>query len=399
MEKTQTSLGNLGGNELNDSQKRKRPAFTLVELLVVIAIIGVLIALLLPAVQAAREAARRMQCSNNFKQIGIALHNYHDTQESFPSSGKKFGNYNETYAAGTPTGWAGGYTGLHCFNTTVDLLPYMEQSARYDEMLNYAKNATSYDALTQRRTSLTEKMSAILCPSDRNIALPGYSGADPSLARSSIVYSMGDGMGNTEVAYFYYTQVPTTRQPQDRGMFHLYHFKPISACIDGTSNTVAAAERCGARTGNELTVKAGLYPGDVSMRETDLGNKASSMFPNKCLENAYDPADRTLIAKFAGGHWPGCIWFSGRTTYNSFHTVLPPNAPSCYSDTVTVIVVSATSYHSGGVNVSLLDGSCRFISDTINTGDLSVGRPMTGPSPYGVWGALGTPDGGESSTP
>ena len=108
------------------SQKPNRlrlPGFTLVELLVVIAIIGILIGLLLPAVQAAREAARRMKCQNSFKQVGIALHAYHDAYDSLPASGTK-----EFF--GVPAYAGGLYSGR------VTLLPFMEQSGRYDELVN-----------------------------------------------------------------------------------------------------------------------------------------------------------------------------------------------------------------------------------------------------------------------
>src|SRR5512144_504946 len=95
------------------STVRSRAAFTLVELLVVIAIIGVLVALLLPAVQQAREAARRMSCTNNLKQIGVALHNHHDVKLTFPPGGMQTG------ANGTP-----------CYSTwTIEILPFMEQQA------------------------------------------------------------------------------------------------------------------------------------------------------------------------------------------------------------------------------------------------------------------------------
>ncbi|MDR0869166.1 MAG: DUF1559 domain-containing protein [Planctomycetaceae bacterium] len=381
----------------------KKCAFTLVELLVVIAIIGVLIALLLPAVQAAREAARRMQCSNVFKQIGVALHNYHDTHKAFPAGAYKFGNYNMSvmaeWASANPN--AGGY-GIHPMNTTLALCPFLEQQARYEAVHQRAFSSTSAaanDAVNSRYEGNTGKISAILCPSDSNSNLPGYSGNSPAIARSSVVYSMGDGMGNIEVGYMYpsYVSYPT-RRPEERGMFHLFMWHTVSSCTDGTSNTVGASEHCQTERGDDANAKVGLFNGTAAMREGDTANNPSSMIPQTCLNNATVAGDKTQLVNHWGGNWPGGIWYSGRPAYNNFHTVLPPNSPSCSSDVVVVMVLTPSSYHTGGVNAVLMDGAVRFVSNTVDCGNLSVKRPLQGKSPYGVWGAMGTPSGGESTS-
>ncbi|MDR0870294.1 MAG: DUF1559 domain-containing protein, partial [Planctomycetaceae bacterium] len=124
---------NLQGG-VNRHSRGCQPAkrgFTLVELLVVIAIIGVLIALLLPAVQAAREAARRMQCQNHFKQLGIALHNYHDTNKAFPAGMSHYFGFNQNVNT----------TGCPCNGPIVFLLPFMEQNATFDLFTEAAKNS------------------------------------------------------------------------------------------------------------------------------------------------------------------------------------------------------------------------------------------------------------------
>jgi len=382
--------------------KRSAPVgFTLVELLVVIAIIGILIALLLPAVQAAREAARRMQCSNIFKQIGVAFHNYHDVFKTFPAGSFKFGNYNiETMVANTSP-FGGGF-GNHPMNTTLALLPYFEQQSRYDaarERAFSSASASTNDSISYRVVNgwNTGKISAILCPTDPNSSSPGYNGSLPAIARTSIVYSMGDGMGNVDGPYIYYIATPT-RRCENRGMFHGSIWHSVTTCTDGTSNTFGASERCQTGSGLDYNLKVGLYTGPATMREPDTANNPASIIPKMCLDNAPNPADRKLINNMVSDHWPGGIWFSGRAAYNSFHTVLPPNSPSCMTDVgAVVLVVSATSYHTGGVNGVMMDGSCRFISDTIDCGpDLNRKRPLEGKSPYGVWGAMGTPSGGET---
>ena len=108
--------------------------------------------------------------------------------------------------------------------------------------------------------------------------------------------------------------------------------------------------------------------------------------------------DRNTLNSYVSGHWPGGIFYSGRATYNSFHTVLPPNSPSCMADVSAVLVIAATSYHSGGANVVYMDGSCHFVSDTIHTDNLGEKRTLDGKSLYGVWGAMGTPNGGETAS-
>lgn len=131
------------------STARPKRGFTLVELLVVIAIIGVLIALLLPAVQQAREAARRMQCSNQLKQIGLAMHNYHDTYQVFPAGSI---NLDTTTAANKSlTNWA------------VSILPFLEQSALFAQY-----NQSVHNSHTDNQDVLTTILPAMLCPSDVN---------------------------------------------------------------------------------------------------------------------------------------------------------------------------------------------------------------------------------------
>ena len=204
--------------------------FTLVELLVVITIIGILIALLLPAVQAAREAARRMQCSNNHKQIGLALHNYHASNNTFPP---------------------GAFFGLYRGSILIRLLPYIEQQALYDEF-DFSKNTDTQAAANDHRLDNTI-VSTYVCPSD------SLGGRLPDSGRGVSNYTASQGPtphhGNDacwcDNNWNSYTPPPQVYQTS---VFHgPFTREPISTrvadCVDGLSNTIYFGEvlpRCSA---------------------------------------------------------------------------------------------------------------------------------------------------------
>jgi prepilin-type N-terminal cleavage/methylation domain-containing protein/prepilin-type processing-associated H-X9-DG protein len=381
----------------NTMKKTTILGFTLVELLVVIAIIGVLIALLLPAVQAAREAARRMQCSNNMKQIGIVLHNYHDVQNSLPAGGWWMGCYNTWLPApGETTGYAPP-------NPTLAVLPFMEQQSRYDVI--YARaTATSYSSATGQFFSstisaYTDPLTTILCPSDSANRTPVYQ----NTAKSNIMYCLGDGTGGLDAPWNHASYVSNpAAHSQHRGLFHQSWWHSFASCTDGSSNTVAASESVSVIRDPTTTVGSDEIKGGIAaIAGFDAYTPTYYAKADVCLTNGPSTADRTKVSS-TSDTYRGAFFHDGRPGSSKFHTVLPPNSPSCqctsaYSgDWITVL--SANSWHSGGVNAVLLDGAVRFMSDSINCGTLSAARPLNGPSPYGVWGALGTPDGGESTT-
>ncbi len=365
-----------GGDKL-----RKR-GFTLVELLVVIAIIGILIGLLLPAVQAAREAARRMQCMNHIKQVALAIQNYHDAYNALP-----------TMAPYASYGWDN-YAPL---SVTVSLLPFMEETARYDAIMDLDRRQANgeiniWSGAFFDQDVFRNRVTTIICPSEPNGNTPSSHAQN---ARVNIVYSLGDGTSKLDAPYNHPNYIGVaTKKCHMRGLFHQEHWKTLASCSDGTSNTAAVSETASAPEGYYSTaVKGGTWSGG-NFYTGDL-----DCHPDVCMNNARKADDPTQLQSGCDT-WRGNFFQDGRP-WNGFHTVLPPNAPSCQAATAGYwgAIFPANSYHSGGVNVGMADGSVRFVSDTIDCGDLSAtSTQCTGKSPYGVWGAMGTPSGGETVT-
>ena len=332
---------------------RHRRAFTLVELLVVIAIIGILIALLLPAVQAAREAARRAQCTNQLKQLGIALHNYHDTYKTFVP--RKQG-------PSTSSGRLAGFVGL---------LPFIEQSAMYDQIKSGdASNPPWGPTPWSGWTPWDEAPKTLVCPSAGNENLT-YA--------VNYCFSVGDTIDNNNGANTV------------RGLFGSRDGVRMAEITDGTSNTVAMSEHLIANFNMGGSASARVAEGTA----TGLSGLATN--PKQCLATAN--GDKYQDPSIVKGR-TGWRWTDGQVEKIGFATVLPPNSPSCIDGSDpngdgTTTVMSANSYHPGGVNVLRADGSVSFISETIDTGNLAAASVSSGPSPYGLWGALGSKNGGE----
>lgn len=362
----------------------KPQAFTLVELLVVIAIIGILVGLLLPAVQAAREAARRMQCTNNLKQLGLASHNYHDTYKSFPP---RKGGTSCTFVNPVRTTCNG-----ERLSAFVALLGFIEQN-------NMAQLIASGDPTGTLTTTTANggprippggpcawcswsawdrSPPAMICPSDGSVF-----NAPTNVRMNNYALSIGD-------------QVSSIRDATvTRGVFALRIGTKIGDITDGTSNTIIMSERLKAdftaypTVANQVPVRLGVaqaVPNVVAQ-------------PGICLTRAsgtYFNAGVQVRGKF------GSLWTDGQPERVGFTTVLAPNAPGCSdngnldgtADAVNV-VLPPTSNHTGGVNAALADGSVRFISNSIDTGNLNAAQTASGPSVYGVWGAMGSKSGGD----
>jgi prepilin-type N-terminal cleavage/methylation domain-containing protein/prepilin-type processing-associated H-X9-DG protein len=355
-------------------RKMPRIGFTLVELLVVIAIIGILVALLLPAVQAAREAARRMSCSNNLKQMALAQHNYHDVHKAFPPLGVQMGDA----ATGGPGLGAGTWWP---YSYAMFTLPFVEQQPLYDGMMARARPSggglptpwhTGNDAWSNQNWKVD--IPVLICPSDNP---PTNRGESPSL----INYRgcVGDD--------YHQNHFRPNQGRDNRGIYQINRWLKMGQIKDGTSNTVMLGEAVG-----------GGYPNDV------LGGVALNMQawnPASCLARV-DPNNpkRLTGAVRADFRPPGGRAWDGRPYFVGFATIVAPNGPSCHWGGVdgNEHMGTLSSYHPGGAQIALADGSVRFITETIDVGNQAVddvATPGNRPSPYGVWGALGSKGGGE----
>ncbi len=400
---------------------REHKAFTLVELLVVIAIIGVLIALLLPAVQAAREAARRMQCSNHMKQFGVGFHNAHDTRGDIPagSSNDLPGEYHITVMDGTTSRTDRFKNTDINYTAHVHLLPFMENSAIYSVLQSAWSNRDTGGTITGaagtwaynpggRPTAAADAAiwdsiwgngpSFLICPSEPNSERPGSGRGYATSLNYGLCY--GDAYtvwGGSNESTRGHTGVFTGRQREG---------KNFSEVTDGLSNTIFLAE-IGTSEGRDASVYTstasviGNYVAAAGAPTFQGGDNWKTAQPQGCLAFAgsggqLNTPNTTGTTKIARMGIRGTNWGRGTFPHAFFATILPPNSPSCQTNNTISgsthrYLMSAGSSHSGGVNVLLGDASVRFVSQTINTGSLTAVPNNDGnTSPYGVWGALGT---------
>jgi prepilin-type N-terminal cleavage/methylation domain-containing protein len=349
--------------------------FTLIELLVVIAIIGMLIALLLPAIQVAREAARKMQCSNNMKQWSLSLHNYHDAYNKLPLGCNPCHSTNSDPAR-------------RRFSVNYVLLPFMEQQGIFDDIKRTA------DVPWGNIPALTESSVPIFnCPSNRwnGKTMGSWDGVPGSIWGSS---------GNIMISYGDAAQVICQNQAgkdgdcSGRTLFYWIQERDMSFASDGTSNVLVISESVVAERNKTKLIKGGLAI--VGFSKTGWILSASQ------CQNAPKNGSEFTVAD--SQEWRGARWADGLPLFTGFSTILPPNSLTCaYREAqITDWLLTATSNHTGGVNCGRLDGSVFFVTDNIDTNrvpDAQQGKFLTGESPYGIWGALGTPQGGESKSP
>ncbi|MDR0611169.1 MAG: DUF1559 domain-containing protein [Planctomycetaceae bacterium] len=354
-----------GGGGTGQEKRRFSTAFTLVELLVVIAIIGVLIALLLPAVQAAREAARRMQCTNHIKQWTLALHNYHDTQLAFPPHGIK------TVSDGGP-------------GVVPRLLPFIEQ-APLAQGVDFSQGVFPSGSGVNPYYGPTGinianiYLNILTCPSDGE--LNGKRERDlhgTMIVGGSYVICTGSGVGETSL------MDSASEASFNDGLFNLGSQSSMASMTEGTSNTMIFSEGLYAVGSSGLAGLTGSARYPIYQRTFIAG---SGIAPNMDIA--------TYSAGTNSGRGEHCtFWLPSRATYMTFNAYLTPNkqdsadvwnqsenyGATIGGQTVTKrqhLFVTARSSHRGGVHVSYGDGSVHFTSDSVNRL---------------VWGNLATPD-------
>jgi len=309
----------------------KRKGFTLIELLVVIAIIAVLVALLLPAVQQAREAARRSACKNNLKQLGLAIHNYHDTFTTAP-----------------PAVVANGVSGAHSNTVFVQILPYVDQAPLYNQLagVGFGNVGVNYwlgsgSAGPVRNILQGVKVPVYRCPSDprpeaRNIGSSG--GSNPAMVASYVLIAGSNAHPSTD-------STGLGGDHHSAGGFFpgnvAYKFRD---CTDGLSNTMMVAEQ------------ANWHRTQQNQWRTAFGSSGPWMgSKNSRLPNG-------------DGTWPGSGANADTRCYTMTTIRQSPNPPT-YNGAIhggNQCNTALLSAHTGGVQVLLGDGTVRFISDNIN---------------------------------
>jgi prepilin-type N-terminal cleavage/methylation domain-containing protein/prepilin-type processing-associated H-X9-DG protein len=354
---------------------RHSRAFTLVELLVVIAIIGILVALLLPAVQAARESARRIQCTNHLKQLTLALQNYHGARGAFP--------VNQT--------GSGIASGSNCkpgfYSWKVQLLPYIEQTPLYDSidltanMSGVCGSGAPIDATHRNAAAAATVVDAFLCPSDVTAVtstnvMGTANPASDSYAGNAGWPSSATGYNGERAAPGPHNGVISLANPGKPAAWHPKGKVSIRRITDGTSHTAAVAERL-VQAGTTLNE---LRNGPENLKSYHVTGAARTLSGMRDQCGAGSTHSDPVASAYLGRAWISG-WSPTAPTYMHLNT---PNTHHCHfqnADPDGDFAVTPTSHHSGGVNVAMVDGHVDFVNDDVEPA---------------AWWALGSRDGGES---
>ena len=323
------------------SATRQR-GFTLVELLVVIAIIGILIALLLPAVQAAREAARRAQCTNNVRQVGLALHMYHDINKQFPPG---YGYMHGEPGSGGTKAWGPEWPWI------MRLFPYLEQDAVVDAIDWTWNPGVSYAGVPPGNLqAIGAQVETLQCPSDPTVSTRFDSQGTcshlkpPPKGRTSYAGNFGRGQMEAD--------------PRIAGIFGFNHGARLGDISDGTSHTLLTSELI---PGGTCSIRGAISYDEGPVFMVDYTpNDPTPDLVRWCDAGDGDSAARSPCARSSGTLGGGVL-----------------------GNTLNMILQTSRSMHPGGVNSGLCDGSVRFVGDDVS---------------LDVWHWLGTPAGAEVFT-
>lgn len=350
------------------SRHSRRRGFKLVELLVVIAIIGILAGLLIPSTRGAREAARRMQCANNMKQIGLGLHNYHSAHGRLP------------IAMGGTRGTTPFQGNQNRLSGLVAVMPFIEQQALWEQISTPGedKHNNTFPAMGPAPWISSYGPWQTQVPTLQCASAPA----------EKVMF------GLTNYAFCIGDMARQIHEPAEaRGAFACLTTTCFSDMTDGLANTIAMCE-----IGT---------PVDSSVQgQFAIGQSASILDnPDSCRQIVLDAerpnfyAQDVQLSEIGRG---GC-WADGAAGFGLANTILPPRSPSVAVGGAEAVdgIYSTGSYHQGGAHVLMADGATVFITDSIEAGDathptlaVSLGDEKIA-SPYGLWGALGTANGAE----
>jgi prepilin-type N-terminal cleavage/methylation domain-containing protein/prepilin-type processing-associated H-X9-DG protein len=374
-------------------RRRGGLGFTLIELLVVIAIIAVLISLLLPAVQSAREAARRAQCVNNLKQIGLAMHNYHSSLGAFPMGSTIAPQQDVPLQQSIWSAWS----------AQALMLGYLEQGPLYNacnfswavlDTSNFSGNANVAASSNYNQTVLYTNLSMFMCPSDPNVGQRqnnnSYAASYGATTSNCYNWTSNAGVG----------WVSQETAGESTGIFTIGQSYGLQSITDGSSNTVAYSEALvGDSNGSEFagnTTNPSRYRGNYITGTVTNANGADKILNVNANPTIIFSSLAQCVAAFRTSLTAiqddrGFRWCMGTTGWTMFNTVQVPNdtqytmggcrdggTPGQFPN--DGFTYGASSNHPGGCNVLFGDGSVKFIKSSIS---------------YPTWWALGTRNGGE----